>query len=157
MPDIWLTGMTVIVGRRWRAIVDEHLRANRQSSARLEVLATILVAPPLSPQVEIARRMRIEGPTLTRLLDSLQNEGFIERLPDPKDKRNRLLGLTPAGTAALEEMLAITDRLRERLVAGLSDNTKTVIVTAMEEMLDRLDAGLPARNPRAESEQVPLS
>nr|WP_237437776.1 MarR family transcriptional regulator [Altericroceibacterium endophyticum] len=149
--------MTVIVGRRWRAIVDEHLRANRQSSARLEVLATILVAPPLSPQVEIARRMRIEGPTLTRLLDSLQNEGFIERLPDPKDKRNRLLGLTPAGTAALEEMLAITDRLRERLVAGLSDNTKTVIVTAMEEMLDRLDAGLPARNPRAESEQVPLS
>ena len=86
-PEILFTVQVVLTARRWRALLDEQLRPIGQSSARMEALSAIYNSPPLSPQVDIARRLRIEGPTLTRMLDTLEKDGLVERLADPADRR----------------------------------------------------------------------
>lgn len=141
--DIRVTVNLVLVARRWRSLLDERLRLIGQSSARMEALAAILNSPSLSAQVDIAKRLRIEGPTMTRMLDTLEADGLVERLPDPADRRTKQLRLTAAGEKVLEEIFAIADALRERLLEGVAPETMDELNTFLVMLTDRLDAGLP--------------
>jgi MarR family transcriptional regulator for hemolysin len=141
-PAIMLTIGLVLAGRRWRALLDERLRPTGQTSARMETLAAILNSPPLSPQVDIARRLRIEGPTLTRMIDALEKDGLVERIPDPADRRTKQLRVTEQGEAALEGMFAIADEMRGRLLDGLDEDDTAEINRFLRMLINRLDAGL---------------
>jgi len=141
--DIRVTVNLVLVARRWRSLLDERLRLIGQSSARMEALAAIINSPSLSAQVDIAKRLRIEGPTMTRMLDTLEADGLVERLPDPGDRRTKQLRLTPAGETVLEEVFAIADELRERLLAGVDPQQMDELNELLVMLTERLDAGLP--------------
>lgn len=141
-PELSFTMALVLAARRWRSLLDEQLRPINQSAARMEAMAAIMNSPPLSPQVDIAKRLRIEGPTLTRMLDSLEKDGLVERLPDPGDRRTKLLRVTPEGEAALKEVFAIADDLRFRLLDGFSDAEKVEATEFCRELVRRLDTGL---------------
>ncbi len=143
-PEIRFTVQLVLAARRWRSLLDEHLRPIEQSSARMEAMAAILASPPLSAQVDIAKRLRIEGPTLTRMLDTLEKDGLVERLPDPTDRRTNKLRLTPAGEKALEEIFEIVDVLRARLLDGVSPETVEQGNEFLAGLMGKLDAGLPS-------------
>jgi MarR family transcriptional regulator for hemolysin len=109
----------------------------------MEALAAIINSPPLSAQVDIAKRLRIEGPTLTRMLDSLEADGLVQRLPDPADRRTKQLKVTPAGEAALKEMFGIADELRIRLFDGYTDEQVDQLNELCWGMVNKLDDGLP--------------
>jgi len=140
---IRLTVLLVIVARRWRSLLDERLREIGQSAARMEALAAIINSPWPSAQVDIARRLRIEGPTMTRMLDALEADGLVERLPDPGDRRTKQLRLTPQGEAVLQDIFAIADELRGRLLEGVPDDHMDELNAFLGTLSDRLDAGLP--------------
>ncbi len=78
----------VLAGRRWRALLDEKLRQLGHSASRMEAMAAIAYSPAATTQIQIAKRIGIEGPTLTRTLDMLEADALVERLPDPSDRRN---------------------------------------------------------------------
>ena len=141
--DIRLTINLVLVARRWRSLLDERLRLIGQSSARMEALAAIMNSPPLSAQVDIARRLRIEGPTMTRMLDMLEADGLVERLPDPGDRRTKQLRLTAEGEKALEEIFVIADEMRGRLLDGMPAERIDELNGVLDLLTERLDAGLP--------------
>lgn len=142
-PELRLTMQLVLVARRWRTLLDERLRPIEQSTARMEALAAIYASPPRSPQIEIAKRLRIEGPTLTRMLDGLEKDGLVERLADPTDRRTKLLRLTPTGEDVLATIFEVADAPRMKLVEGLPDGTIAELNTMLAELIRRLDTGLP--------------
>ena len=141
--DIRLTINLVLVARRWRSLLDERLRTIGQSAARMEAMSAIFNSPTLSAQVDIAKRLRIEGPTMTRMLDTLENDGLVERLPDPSDRRTKQLRLTAAGEAALEEIFAIADELRDALLDGIPHEKMDELNAFLGMLTGRLDSGLP--------------
>jgi MarR family transcriptional regulator, transcriptional regulator for hemolysin len=143
--EIRLTINLVLVARRWRSLLDDRLRLIGQSSARMEALGAIMNAPSLSAQVDIARRLRIEGPTMTRMLDTLEKDGLVERLPDPADRRTKQLRLTPEGEAVLQDIFAIADELRERLLDGMPADKIDELNGFLGQLGERLDSGLPPR------------
>ena len=143
--EIRLTINMVIVARRWRSLLDDKLRLIGQSSARMEALGAIMNAPSLSAQVDIAKRLRIEGPTMTRMLDTLEKDGLVERLADPSDRRTKQLRLTAEGEKVLEEIFAIADEMRGRLLGGLPEDKLDEVNDFLGLLNDRLDAGLPPR------------
>ena len=143
--EIRLTINLVIVARRWRSLLDDKLRLIGQSSARMEALAAIINSPALSAQVDIAKRLRIEGPTMTRMLDTLEADGLVERLPDPADRRTKQLRLTADGERVLEEIFAIADEMRDRLLDGLPADKVEELNGVLGLLNERLDAGLPPR------------
>jgi DNA-binding MarR family transcriptional regulator len=51
---------------------------------------------------EIARRADITKQSVGELIGQLEQLGLIERIPDPDDKRARIVHFTPAGLAWLE-------------------------------------------------------
>jgi len=142
-PEVRLTIALVLAARRWRALIDEKLRSMGHSSARMEALSAIMNSPDPSAQVDIANRLRIEGPTMTRMIDALSRDGLVERHPAPQDRRTKYLRLTESGEAALEEIFGVTDEMRTRLLEGLSEQEVDRLHEILRLLLSRLDAGLP--------------
>ena len=156
-PETQLTILLVLVARKWRSLLDEKLRPTGQSSARMEALSAILNSPDGSAQVDIARRLRIEGPTLTRMLDALEKDGLVERKPAPGDRRTKRLRVTAEGEATLADIFAVAEVFRGRLLDGVSAETLAEVTGFLAGLLERLDSGLPGddkahrleRGPRA--------
>ena len=63
----------VLTVRGFRARLDERLRAINQSAARMETLAAIVNMQGPVSQRDLARRLRVEGATITRMIDVLQD------------------------------------------------------------------------------------
>jgi DNA-binding MarR family transcriptional regulator len=72
----------------------------------------------LSPG-RLLRETLVTSGTMTNRVDRLVARGFVERLPDPRDRRGVLVRLTDAGRATVDNALsALLDRERE-LLGGL--------------------------------------
>lgn len=142
-PPLRLTTDIVLAARRWRALLDDRLRALGQSAARMEAMAVISRSPPGSAQIEIARRIGIEGATFTRMLDALEADGMVERRPHPTDRRTKHIRLTPAGQSALAEILELASRLRAQLLTGIDPSQMDRTSALLETLLERMEQGLP--------------
>ncbi len=140
-PELSLTIRIVMAGRCWRSLIDEHLRDKGHSASRMEAMASIAYSAPGTTQIQIAKRIGIEGPTLTRTLDMLEADGMVERLPDPKDRRNKHMRLTRTGYVALAEMFEITQRLRRHLLEGVSESEIAATDRFLDVLVGRIESG----------------
>lgn len=63
----------------------------------MSVLLTLRIAEAPLRIGEIAQRMQVVGPHVTRQVHELERRGLARRVPDPSDRRARLIELTPEG------------------------------------------------------------
>lgn len=93
----------------------------------------------------------------SRHVSHVADRGWIERSPDPADKRSRTLRLTPAGRAKLAELSQrTTDRFAERL-DGWSDDEVRQLIDVLTRLRDSFGDGKPPAGPprRQRSRQQP--
>src|SRR5438132_10389986 len=79
--------------------------------AAVMVLQQLAEAGPVRSG-ELAARLQVEAPHVTRQVQRLQQVGYVNRAPDPDDRRAQLIQLTPSGRAA-------SDRVREAGTSGM--------------------------------------
>ncbi len=77
-----------------------------------QVLVAITTEEPTS-QLDLAHRLGIDKTAITYVIDALEGGGFVERRPDPQDRRIRQVIPTEAGRALLS-----TARVALRTVEG---------------------------------------
>src|SRR5205085_10255821 len=70
-------------------------------------------------QLDLARAVGIEGPTLTRHLDGLEEQGLVRRVRDAADRRAVNVELTPAGERLFDDLRQAVLRFNRRQSAGL--------------------------------------
>jgi DNA-binding MarR family transcriptional regulator len=66
---------------------------------------------------ELAADLEISSGAMTSRLDRLEQQGFVRRLPDPKDRRGIVVELTPEGKAAWDRTAGVAGR-REAFFAS---------------------------------------
>lgn len=81
--------------------------------ARLSALATLATDGPTTLG-GLARRERVTPPSMTRMVQALEADGLVERLPSATDGRQVGVRITPAG----ERLLAQRGQARADAVAG---------------------------------------
>lgn len=82
-------------------------------------------------QSDLAEDLDIQPITLTRLVDRLCDNGLIERRADPKDRRAKLLFLTPTARPLLDHIAEEVEQLSATIFEG-SD------LTALQPVIDQL-------------------
>ena len=85
-------------------------------------------------QLDLARTLGIESPTLTRHLDKLEHQGLVVRRPSAADRRAMRVELTAAGDEAHQRMLAAVIAFNRRLQAGIGRDE----LQQFDSLLDRL-------------------
>src|ERR1700692_3205504 len=71
---------------------------------------------PVRSQAALAEVIGADKTRIIPTLDELQERGYIERRPDPDDRRVRLLALTESGRAVRDAAQAAIQRSGERRV-----------------------------------------
>ncbi|WP_330274191.1 MarR family transcriptional regulator [Lentzea sp. NBC_00516] len=108
----------------------------------LTVLITLRMAGQPLRVGEIAARMQVVGPHVTRHLHDLERADLVRRVTDPDDQRARLVELTDAGAAAAGRYLeAVIGRLAGA-VADWSEEDKTTLGRLLSRFVDDLQAHL---------------
>ncbi|KPP96862.1 transcriptional regulator SlyA [Marinobacter sp. HL-58] len=127
------------VTRRWRKLLDERLKDLGVTQARWTTMVYLQKGGEGLTQRELARLMAIENPTLVRLLDSLEEQGLIERRPCPNDRRARRLHLTPDGTEFMNVLTERAAKLREEMLAGISDEEIEGAVAVFHKIMENAE------------------
>lgn len=141
----------MIVGRRWRQLIDAELEAFGLSHATWRPLLKLVRAAEPLRQHELAGLLQIGHPELVRLLDSLERKRLVERRDAADDRRVKRIALTAAGrrlAARVEATIAAFDR---RLLRGVSPEDRAHCHRVFAQIEERLDALEAAANPRKKS------
>ncbi len=87
-----------------------------------------------SSLTQISQGLMLENPTVTGLVDRLENSGYVKRSDHPDDRRVYLVHLTEKGNKVANKALPIVKRLNEEIKKGYSkeeiDGFKKVLVGA---------------------------
>ncbi|GGE64406.1 MarR family transcriptional regulator [Streptosporangium jomthongense] len=127
------------VTRRWRKLLDERLKDLGVTQARWTTMVYLQQGGEGLTQRELASLMAIENPTLVRLLDSLEQQGLIERRACPNDRRARRLHLTEPGREFMEVLTARADALCEEMLAGVDSDDIEVALRVFHKIMDNAE------------------
>jgi DNA-binding MarR family transcriptional regulator len=85
-------------------------------------------------QAALADAIGADKTRIIPTLDELQQRGYIERRPDPDDRRVRLLAITPAGRAVKDATQADIQRGEERWLGTLSAEDRRVFLRVLRRL-----------------------
>jgi len=95
-------------------------------------------------QARLAELAEVDPMTMVRLLDRMEADGWLERRPDPADRRARCLYLTAKAKPILSEIWRLSEETRAELFAGVSKAERDIFMTVLERLYDnisRLEGG----------------
>ena len=114
------TADMVIAGRLWRKLARETLARHGVAEAGAAPLLWIGRLGGKVRQNVLAEYCGMEGASLVRILDELQAQGLVVRVPDATDRRANLLDLTEAGQVKRTEIEADLAAFRLQTFEGIS-------------------------------------
>jgi DNA-binding MarR family transcriptional regulator len=89
-------------------------------------------------QHELARRLRLQKSTVSRLVTQLTQRGWVERERDPDDGRATLLRLTAAGQTAAGELAAARTATFNRLLDAIPTPERDNVLRALHVLTEAL-------------------
>jgi DNA-binding MarR family transcriptional regulator len=108
------------------------------SLSQLSALSTLAKAGAMTPGA-LAVRERVRPPSMTRVIASLAELGFVARIAHPDDGRQVLVEVSPSGADLIDaERRASQEWLMHRLARLDADQRKTLLMAAdlMSAMVD---------------------
>lgn len=97
-----------------------HLAPIEVNARELTVLLLLGGREPESQQ-QAAERLGVDRTTMVGLLDGLESKGLTARQTDPNDRRRNVIGLTAAGSRALDKAKKASDEAERQLLEALSE------------------------------------
>lgn len=86
-------------------------------------------------QIELGSCMHIDKATMVRLLDSLEERGYVKRITMPEDRRAKRLELTKSGLAALEKMDVASKEAEAEVLGNLTAAEKQQLHSLVKKIL----------------------
>lgn len=96
-------------------------------------------------QVALAHLLEIEPMSVCRLIDRMEAGDFVKRLPDPVDKRAKLVYLTEKSRALLDVMRVVAMDVYEDAFAGFDEEERLGLVNALNRINENLSKEIPVR------------
>ena len=127
------------MSRGWRAELDRRLAGLGLSQARWLVLLHLARFDGVPTQRELAQSVGVEGPTLARLLDSLEAQGLVQRHSVVEDRRAKKIVLSDSARPLIEQIEAIATALRQELFVGIDEEEARICLRVHKRILDNLE------------------
>lgn len=99
--------------------IDDRLRPHNLTRVKWLALGIIRQNKGLS-QAELSDKLELGAASVGRLVDRLVKRGFVERTPDPDDRRSYRLSVTQAAEDLLTELDGVPDHLEREMLDDLS-------------------------------------
>ena len=127
------------VSRMMRAFFDTRAQAMGLTRAQWRVLVHLAGREGIN-QKALAEILELDTVTLGRHIDRLERDGWLERRPDPADRRAWLLYLAEPARPTLDRMEALAHHTQATALDGFSAEDRARFV----ELLTRIKTNLAA-------------
>ena len=94
---------------------------------------------------ELAERLGVEPPTVTKMLRRLERCGLVSRSQDPEDARSLRVYLTEEGRSLEEPVVRCWERVEEKSLAGMSADERRTLHRLLTKVRANLDPDFEAR------------
>jgi DNA-binding MarR family transcriptional regulator len=124
-----------------------HAVEQEMARQRVELNFTQFVAlkllgqeEPMTP-VELARALHYNPGALTRLLDKLEERGYLRRVPDAVDRRALRLELTAQGKSLRKRVIGYCDAVAERFFSCVAPRERERLHGTLAQVLEHVQSG----------------
>jgi len=127
---------------------DFYRRVENQSltPAQSHALACIAKKEGIK-QGELAQQLEVQPITASRMVDRLTGSGWVERHPDPDDRRTVRLFTTEAAQPILDFMWEQATKTREEALRTLSDDDREFLLKTLQTIRNNLLSGACGTGP----------
>lgn len=110
------------------------------SSAQWRLLV-YLIKGDITAQARLAELLEIEPISVSRLVDRMEEGGWVERRPDPNDRRVRQVFPTKKARAVFDEVKSMATEIFEQAFAGMSATEREALLSGLRTICDNLSDG----------------
>ncbi|RDJ24986.1 MarR family transcriptional regulator [Bosea caraganae] len=135
----------VDTARLLRTHIDQQARRHGTTRAQWSVLARLRRGDGQT-QVGLADAMEMQPISLGRLIDKLEAQAFVERRPDPKDRRAYRLHITQAGRSFVDGLDALRQDIADEVVPEEHEAAIAAALSVLTGIRERVH--LAATDPR---------
>jgi len=94
---------------------------------------------------DLARRLRVQPATITKMIQRMQKAGFVERRPDPEDERVSRVYLTESGRAVQADVRGVWHTLEKEAFAEFTEEERALLRQFFVQIRANLLRVTPAR------------
>ena len=110
------------------------------SSAQWRLLVRVAKEAGVA-QARLAELLEIEPISVSRLVDRMEEGGWIERRPDATDRRVRMIFPTAKANAAYADVKSLAGEVYEESLAGVSSDDRRVLIRVLDTIVQNLTDG----------------
>lgn len=119
---------------RWNANMAEELKRVDITTAKMRALAVLSITPSATIN-ELSVFAVIEQSTMSRTLDSLEEQGYIRRQPRLEDMRVRDVSITEEGRAAFDQMWPVLYDSLLQMFSGIDEDEYRSFLATLQKIL----------------------
>jgi len=125
------------VSRAVKVRLESRLLAHGVHAGQQFILECLWREDGLTPG-ELAQRIGVETPTVTRAAQRMEATGLVRRIPDPDDARLVRVYLTERGREVQTLLPALLRTATEEVLAGLAQEERTELVRLLKRVQKNL-------------------
>ncbi|MBR1927045.1 MAG: MarR family transcriptional regulator [Bacteroidales bacterium] len=133
-------------------ITDTFRRGGFQLTPEQFLVMDTLWDEGMLTQQQIADITMRDKNSIVKLIDGLENRELVQRISNPKDRRQNLIRVTPLSNKIREEVLALAYESVHRIIGDISPEELSVFVKVLSAMESNMD---PASDLEAMAEKYP--
>ena len=134
-----ISSLVRIVANLYSAVIFQDNKSGELSGPRMGILFRLIVAEEkgmtqgISP-TQLSHFQHVKKNTISSLLRGLEENGLIERHPDPNDKRGYLIKITQTGKDMIKRTGPYRLKLMNDLASGLTQDEKKQLIQLLEKL-----------------------
>ncbi|WP_298217702.1 MarR family transcriptional regulator [Halothiobacillus sp.] len=139
MSDEQIARLLFDTTRMWRSQLNGVLAEYNLTASAWSVIRVLRDEGQGLTQKELASELSIEGPTLVKLLDSLERLNWIERRVAPTDRRAKTIWLIDSSLPEIREADLKLGMVRHAILEILDDQERTEFILLMSKVKQNLE------------------
>lgn len=139
--DLWRS-----MAHSWKRLqhhAEKNLLRADLNVAELRILK-VLREQGSSPMNRFCAETMLSQPSITGIVDRLEERGLVERVRSKEDRREVLIAITEKGNAAYSKGMDLHRQFVEKALSALEDDEARSLVSLLEKLADASDVVMKA-------------
>ncbi len=133
-----LNETSLMIGYHARRMIENELAHFGLTSAQFALLKCLKRCRDHTTVTALAEHTHQVPPTVTNMLNRLEERGLVLRQRDPDDRRNQHVSLTPAGEDIIQQFTSYKREQVAQFLQTMSREERKTLLTLLQRYLDSL-------------------
>jgi len=139
LQGLEISSLIRVLANVYSAAITQDIEAGELSGPRMGILLRLMVSEESGTTqgirpTQLSHFQHVKKNTISSLLRGLEENGLIERLPDPEDKRGFVIRITQAGKDMIKKIGPRRLKLMNELASGLDADEKAQLIHLLEKL-----------------------